>query len=54
VFQEHPELSGIIMEINDLRGFDRHVGRKQRPWQLQATPVIRQFLFFLAGVIRRN
>jgi hypothetical protein len=42
------------MEINDLRRLDRPVGRKLQPWQLQAAPVIRQFLFFLAGVIRRN
>jgi hypothetical protein len=28
--QENPELSGIIMEINDLRGFDRLVTYKRR------------------------
>jgi len=28
---KNPELTGIIMEINDLRWFNRPVARKQQP-----------------------
>jgi hypothetical protein len=41
------ELSEIIMEINDLRGFERPVIHRHQPWQLQATiPLSANFYFW--------